>query len=523
MGVDLPFPFTAKDPKELIQQALKMFEDLYQERIGGAQLGDVFTIGDDEVLTVGLSSTGGLEKVSSALAVKKKSTGGILSDANGTYIYCKTGGGLSTDATGLYISAAGGSNFATINCPAGTDPVAEIVGDTLNLTATGLTITGNSTTDTVDFAITDEAVTNAKLAHMAVNTIKGRITAGTGDPEDLTGANVRTIAGLAPTDSPELVTVKLTGLTDGYIPKHTADATGLENSVLYQDAASRIIAGGTTIPANDMIGLNLMNHAKGQLINAVYGIVDPANVRLFLIFDQTGAVSTITDRSTIGGTTAHVTTLRDGSLNAINASTMTPGVSGLSPYLTFNATHLWDTPDAADLTFGTGTADLAFSVVALVNPVDATSSTFAAKWDETTGSEKREWRFYMASTDKLFFVCYDESANAYIGRLYNTAITGDQGTWHTYIGTKSTAVTSAAIKIYRDGAPVDDTNYQNGTYAAMEDLGALVGAYQTSTAGAAAFTAKYQGGILLVVAETLTAVQAAMLDVVLRGCGGVTY
>ena len=45
--------------------------------------------------------------------------------------------------------------------------------------------------------IANDAVTNAKAANMAVNTIKGRITAGTGDPEDLTAANVRTIINVA--------------------------------------------------------------------------------------------------------------------------------------------------------------------------------------------------------------------------------------------------------------------------------------------------------------------------------------
>jgi len=49
----------------------------------------------------------------------------------------------------------------------------------------------NSTT------IANDAVTNAKMANMAVNTIKGRITTGTGDPEDLTAANVRTIINVA--------------------------------------------------------------------------------------------------------------------------------------------------------------------------------------------------------------------------------------------------------------------------------------------------------------------------------------
>jgi hypothetical protein len=38
-----------------------------------------------------------------------------------------------------------------------------------------------------------DSVTNAKLANMATATIKGRTTAGTGDPEDLTAAQVRTL------------------------------------------------------------------------------------------------------------------------------------------------------------------------------------------------------------------------------------------------------------------------------------------------------------------------------------------
>jgi hypothetical protein len=50
----------------------------------------------------------------------------------------------------------------------------------------------NSTT------IANDAVTNAKLANMATETIKGRTTAGTGDPEDLTPAQARTVIGVSP-------------------------------------------------------------------------------------------------------------------------------------------------------------------------------------------------------------------------------------------------------------------------------------------------------------------------------------
>jgi hypothetical protein len=265
----------------------------------------------------------------------------------------------------------------------------------------------------------------------------------------------------------------------------------------------------------------VFENAKGQLINAVYGIVTPANVRLFLIFDQTGAVSTITDRSTIGGTTAHVTTLRDAALGAINASTCTPGVSGLSPFLTFNATHLWNTPDAADLTFGTGAADLAFSIIALVAPTATTNHSLLSKLDLTTAATKREYEFCY-ETQKLTARCYDQSASAYIGRLYNTdTLTADVGSFNTYMMTKSTGVTSAAIKIYRNGTQIDDTNTQSGAYTAMEDTAALVGSYRISTAGATQTHGLYRGGVILIVAEELTAVQVARLDAVLRGYAGV--
>lgn len=45
--------------------------------------------------------------------------------------------------------------------------------------------------------IAADVVSNTKLSNMTVNTIKGRITTGTGDPEDLTAAQVRTIINVA--------------------------------------------------------------------------------------------------------------------------------------------------------------------------------------------------------------------------------------------------------------------------------------------------------------------------------------
>lgn len=56
--------------------------------------------------------------------------------------------------------------------------------------------------------IANNAVTNAKLNDMAPNTIKGRISSGTGDPEDLTPDNVKTILNF---DS------SVSGLLSGYV------------------------------------------------------------------------------------------------------------------------------------------------------------------------------------------------------------------------------------------------------------------------------------------------------------------
>lgn len=99
---DLPFPISAKTLDELIRQTAKLFDDMYQDRIGGAVLGDVFEIDAADTLSLKLSSTGGLEKSSSEIQVKPSASGGLATNANGVYAKCKSSGGISTDANGIY-------------------------------------------------------------------------------------------------------------------------------------------------------------------------------------------------------------------------------------------------------------------------------------------------------------------------------------------------------------------------------------------------------------------------------------
>lgn len=79
------------------------------------------------------------------------------------------------DVSGLAAVATSGS---ASDLSAGTVPAARMPAHTGDAT---------STAGSVALTIANNAVTNAKAADMATGTIKGRSTAGTGDPEDLTG------------------------------------------------------------------------------------------------------------------------------------------------------------------------------------------------------------------------------------------------------------------------------------------------------------------------------------------------
>ena len=59
--------------------------------------------------------------------------------------------------------------------------------------------------------------------------------------------NQAAVAGLTTGSSPVFVTTKLSGLTDGYVPYHVADATGLANSVIFIDGIG-VGIGTATIP-----------------------------------------------------------------------------------------------------------------------------------------------------------------------------------------------------------------------------------------------------------------------------------
>lgn len=133
--------------------------------------------------------------------------------------------------------------------------------------------------------------------------------------------------------------------------------------------------------------------------------------------------------------------------------------------------------DHNDFSFGNGSTDSAFSISAWIYMDN--SGVFYILGKHSAGKE--EWGFGIVS-GKLYMVCYDASASARIGRYYNTALS--TGQWYYTTATYDGGGASSGIKIYANGTQVDDTDYNDGSYTAMENLteDVWIGRYTTNYA-----------------------------------------
>jgi hypothetical protein len=99
-----------------------------------------------------------------------------------------------------------------------------------------ITVSGTGTVFTIDA----DTVTYAKMQNVsATSRVLGRITALAGDVEELTGANVRTITGLATTDSPEFLALNIGAATDTTLTRVSAGVIAVEGVTLLTTATGQ--------------------------------------------------------------------------------------------------------------------------------------------------------------------------------------------------------------------------------------------------------------------------------------------
>ncbi len=77
---NVPYPLTASDLDELKGQVYQLIREIYEDKIGGADLGDVFSLPGD-VLTLALADSSGLTKSGNNLSIELDGTTLIKTEA----------------------------------------------------------------------------------------------------------------------------------------------------------------------------------------------------------------------------------------------------------------------------------------------------------------------------------------------------------------------------------------------------------------------------------------------------------
>lgn len=155
--------------------------------------------------------------------------------------------------------------------------------------------------------------------------------------------------------------------------------------------------------------------------------------------------------------------------DATIASRMSTLGSGLSLAFTAASSQYGNIPDAANLSFGDGSTDSAFTIMALLK-VNNTAALKQILSKYTSGV--REYAFNIDSAEKVAFGIFDESANAELNRSFNTALATD--TWMLLEAVYTGSGAIGGLSIRRNSVQVDDTTTTSGIYTAMENLTSAV-------------------------------------------------
>lgn len=143
--------------------------------------------------------------------------------------------------------------------------------------------------------------------------------------------------------------------------------------------------------------------------------------------------------------------------------------------VTFNGSKYLTVADADNLSFGDGTNDSAFTILALVNISSSGATEIIARKGSNAGHAHREWSFGLVTGNRPQLALSDASANKV---SYSTVNAGIANGYHliavVYDGTGG-ATAANGITFYCDGVVVASTATNDASYVAMENLAQAIG------------------------------------------------
>lgn len=181
------------------------------------------------------------------------------------------------------------------------------------------------------------------------------------------------------------------------------------------------------------------------------------------------------------------------------------------------STNYSTAPDAAGLSFGDASTDVAHSWLALVKITDtANNRTLFGKFT----TNQREYRAYINTTDTLLWAFYDESTDATDQRASNAAVT--QGAYVLLGGVFNGTDGANGMTLYQNAAVIASTatTDSGGTYTAMENGTSVLGI----GAGTSSASLPFQGDIAMIAlcAGALTADQMWQIKQLVNGYFGLS-
>ena len=170
-----------------------------------------------------------------------------------------------------------------------------------------------------------------------------------------------------------------------------------------------------------------------------------------------------------------------------------PTALGAGAAVAFNGTdERGEAPASAAYSFTSGGVDDPFSVAALVRPDAARAGCVAAK--HKSGEKGAEWEVSFGASGYPRFEVHDGTRAKAIGRERRTAWT--PGVWGLLLATYDGSGSAAGVRLYLDGARVDDANASAGVYGAMRATAAPLCIASRKAAGADA--AFFHGALAMV-------------------------